>query len=47
MYKLFLRLPSNSLISLLYPHCMGIKKCKPIESISDTNIINTFNTIKD
>ena len=45
MSKIFSHLPSNSLISLLYPHCMNIIKNKPIESISNTNIINVFNTI--
>jgi hypothetical protein len=38
-------LPTNSFISLLYPHCINIIKNKPIESVSNTEIKNMFNTV--
>jgi len=45
MSKMFKMLPTNSFISLLYPHCINIIKNKPIESVSNTEIKNMFNTV--
>ena len=42
---MFSKLPINSLISMLYPYCKNIIKCKPIESTYDTQILNIFNTV--
>jgi hypothetical protein len=42
---MFSRLPTNSLISILYPHCTNIIKGKPIDSTYNTTILNIFNTI--
>ena len=45
MSKIFIMLPTNSFISLLYPHCVNIIKNKPIESATITEIKNMFNTV--
>lgn len=45
MSKMFPKLPTNSLITLLYLNCKNIIKNKPIESVYNTEIKNIFNTV--